>query len=102
MPQLYPEATLGRALSAAPSGTRLVLDAGGVPMLQRAHQLAAPLVIALGPEGGIEADELEALSAAGFEPVSLGGTVLRFETAGVAALALARNSTIELEQHPDG
>ena len=92
MPQLYPEATLERALMAAPRGDRLVLDPSGEPMINGKGGLAGPVVIALGPEGGIEDDERESLRAAGFEPVRLGDTILRFETAGIAALAIARNS----------
>jgi 16S rRNA (uracil1498-N3)-methyltransferase len=49
-------------------------------------------VLAIGPEGGIEADELASLAAAGFRPVRLGPTVLRFETAAVAAVAVARTA----------
>ncbi len=41
-------------------------------------------------EGGLERAERDELVAAGFVPVSLGGNVMRFETAGVAALAVAR------------
>ena len=52
--------------------------------------LAAPLVVALGPEGGIQPDELEQLTAAGFTLGSLGPTTLRFETAGTVALGIAR------------
>ncbi len=97
MPQLYPEATLERALVAAPRGDRMVLDPGGAPMIGRSHAFAAPLVIAVGPEGGIEADEMSALEAGGFSRVRLGSTILRFETAGMAALAIARSSPISEE-----
>jgi len=45
----------------------------------------APVTIAIGPEGGFIAKEIESLVAIGFEPVSLGPRVLRVETA-VAAL----------------
>jgi 16S rRNA (uracil1498-N3)-methyltransferase len=46
------------------------------------------LVLAVGPEGGIAPDELDAFTAAGAVPVRLGETVLRTSTAGVAALAV--------------
>jgi 16S rRNA (uracil1498-N3)-methyltransferase len=56
-----------------------------------ARKEAAPVVtLAVGPEGGFEEVELEALKAGGFVPVSLGRTILRFETAAVAALSAAR------------
>jgi RsmE family RNA methyltransferase len=51
---------------------------------------AFPLVIALGPEGGVMDDEREEMIEGGFTPVRLASTTLRFETAGIAALAIAR------------
>lgn len=47
--------------------------------------LEGPAMLALGPEGGWIAPELESFAAAGFEPVSMGPRVLRTETA-IAAL----------------
>jgi 16S rRNA (uracil1498-N3)-methyltransferase len=44
--------------------------------------------IAIGPEGGWTAEEIAAASAAGFAEVSLGGNILRTETAVVAAMAV--------------
>lgn len=98
LPQVFPEAPLDRALLAAPPGDRVVLDPAGSPMIgESAGPLSEPLVLAIGPEGGIEADELEALLGSGFRPVRLGPTILRFETAAVAALAIARTA---LGTHP--
>ena len=48
--------------------------------------------IAVGPEGGLDDDERDGLASADWLPVSLGVTTLRFETAGTAALAIARAS----------
>lgn len=91
LPQPFPEATLERAVLAAPAGDRIVLDPAGGPLVgPAARPLQAPVVIAVGPEGGLERDELQALEAAGFRRASLGPTILRFETAGLAALAAAR------------
>lgn len=93
LPQPFPEATLDRALLAAPPGDRLVLDPAGLPMVgPTAAALTEPVVLAIGPEGGIESDELEALLSVGFRPVRLGPTILRFETAAVSALAIARTA----------
>ncbi|WP_431277205.1 16S rRNA (uracil(1498)-N(3))-methyltransferase [Leifsonia poae] len=47
-----------------------------------------PIVLVVGPEGGIASEELAAFSAAGAELVRLGDTVLRTSTAGPAALAV--------------
>ena len=104
LPQPFPEANLERAILAAPPGDRVVLDPAGAPMVGAGvRQLAAPIVIAVGPEGGIERDELADLEAAGFRRVSLGPTILRFETAAIAALSMARTSLgrdAASEQHP--
>lgn len=47
------------------------------------------LRLLLGPEGGLEREELAACRAAGFVPAGLGPRTLRFETAAVAAMAVA-------------
>lgn len=88
LPTIYPEATLERAIAAAPRGAHCVLDAAGDSM--PATEMIAPLCIAVGPEGGIDAAERDTLVSAGWLPVAIGRSTLRFETAGVAALAIAR------------
>jgi 16S rRNA (uracil1498-N3)-methyltransferase len=52
--------------------------------------LADPLTIAVGPEGGFEPDELELLRDRGWTTASLGRITLRFETAAIGAMAIAR------------
>jgi len=49
---------------------------------------APDVAIVIGPEGGLSRAEVDALRAAGAVTASLGGTVLRTETAGVVAPAL--------------
>ncbi len=44
-------------------------------------------MFAIGPEGGWTDEELDAAEAAGFRQASLGGLILRTETAVVTALA---------------
>ena len=90
LPDIFPESTIERAVAAAPLGTRLLLakdgePIGGVPMRM-------PITIALGPEGGMEQSERDAFIGAAFLPVKLGDSTLRFETAGVAAVAIAAAS----------
>lgn len=46
------------------------------------------VVIACGPEGGFTEDEVQAARERAFVPVSLGGRVLRCETAALASLAI--------------
>lgn len=91
LPEVHPDAPPERAIAAAPQGSRILLDADGSPILSA--PLTSPVVIALGPEGGIEEQERAAFVESGFSPVTLGVTTLRFETAGVAAAAIARAAT---------
>lgn len=88
LPEIHPEAPPERAVAAAPAGARVVLHGGGVPMATL--PLVAPVVLAVGPEGGLEPAELALLDAAGFVQAALGDTVLRFETAAVVGVAVAR------------
>jgi 16S rRNA (uracil1498-N3)-methyltransferase len=48
------------------------------------------LALAIGPEGGWAEDELQAFDKARWIAASLGTTILRAETAAIAALAIAR------------
>ena len=50
-----------------------------------------PLWIAVGPEGGWHASELELLQAHQFQPFSLGPRTLRSDTACIAAVTLAHD-----------
>jgi 16S rRNA (uracil1498-N3)-methyltransferase len=89
LPEIFPAANLERAIAAAPEGTRLLLDASAeTPLLSL--DLNGPVSIALGPEGGLDARERNQMIEGGFTPVSLVGGTLRFETAGIAALAIVR------------
>ncbi|WP_323071511.1 16S rRNA (uracil(1498)-N(3))-methyltransferase [Mycetohabitans endofungorum] len=48
---------------------------------------AAPVIVMIGPEGGLSATEEAAAISHGFMPLGLGPRVLRTETAGIAVLA---------------
>jgi 16S rRNA (uracil1498-N3)-methyltransferase len=48
-----------------------------------------PIALAFGPEGGWTAEELESFTSAGWKSASLGDTILRTETAAIAAVAVA-------------
>jgi len=90
LPDVQLDASLADVVATLPrGGTRIVLDAFGSPIAS--EELDAPVTLAVGPEGGLEAAELETLHAAGFRAVSLGANVLRFETAAVAGLAIVRS-----------
>lgn len=68
-------------------------EAAGEPLARLAVPAYGDLVVVVGPEGGIDAGELDAFTAAGARPVRLGPTVLRTSTAGVAALAVLSAAT---------
>jgi RsmE family RNA methyltransferase len=69
---------------AAGSATRLLAHPGAPP-IETAGDLA-DVVLAIGPEGGWIAREVDTFVARGFQPVSLGAAILRVEAAVAAAL----------------
>ncbi|HVP61805.1 MAG TPA: 16S rRNA (uracil(1498)-N(3))-methyltransferase [Myxococcaceae bacterium] len=92
VPEVAALRPLEEAVKALPTGVRLlVLDEE--EQRERLGPAAGDGAVALviGPEGGLEREEVEALRTAGGVPVSLGPLVLRTETAGVAALAVLRH-----------
>jgi 16S rRNA (uracil1498-N3)-methyltransferase len=72
-------------------GSRVVLSEteDSVSLKQALAACTAPMAMAFGPEGGWTADEIEMFSASGWKPASLGPTILRAETAAIAAVAVA-------------
>jgi len=58
--------------------------------LLRAHSDVTSLAVAVGPEGGWTTDELQTFEQSQWIGASLGETILRAETAAIAALAIAR------------
>jgi 16S rRNA (uracil1498-N3)-methyltransferase len=91
LPEIETETTLDAALSASAVVMGLLLDAEGPRLASLDGKLRAPVAIALGPEGGLDAAERDAFVRAGWRRASLGANVLRFETAGIAALAVVRS-----------
>ncbi len=98
LPAVYPDATVEHALAALPAGMRILLDASAPPLTSVLERVsAAPVIVALGPEGGFDDDEREVLAGASFLPASLGPNTLRFETAGIVAIAHVRAALHSLE-----
>jgi 16S rRNA (uracil1498-N3)-methyltransferase len=97
LPATYPDSPIDRALAAIPVGRRVVLDANGDDVGHALSGAQAPVTLAVGPEGGLDDEELAALDAAGFTRASLGANTLRFETAAIAALAFARTALTRTE-----
>ncbi|QAY61357.1 16S rRNA (uracil(1498)-N(3))-methyltransferase [Microbacterium protaetiae] len=79
-----------RALIGRAAASRLVVldPAGTVPLSGLDVGDGRDIVLVVGPEGGIAAEELSAFAEAGAVIAALGSTVLRTSTAGPAALAV--------------
>jgi 16S rRNA (uracil1498-N3)-methyltransferase len=90
LPEVQPDIALD-ALCGIAAPTRLLLDADGERLAEVVTTLEVPVAITLGPEGGLEEHERARLIQSGWRPVSLAANVLRFETAGIAALAIVRS-----------
>lgn len=76
-----------------PAQLRLALEeqTGAPPILSAISeplQLNESVAVLVGPEGGWTERERSAIRQAGWAPVSLGATILRAETAAIAALAI--------------
>ncbi len=72
-------------------GTRIVLaeSEAGTTLKQALASEGPPVTLAIGPEGGWTAEEMKQFIDAGWVPASLGSTVLRAETAAIAAVSIA-------------
>jgi 16S rRNA (uracil1498-N3)-methyltransferase len=53
-----------------------------------AGEKLSTVIIAIGPEGGFDPQELHCFTEQGFLPVSLGSRILRTETASIAILSI--------------
>jgi 16S rRNA (uracil1498-N3)-methyltransferase len=91
VPEVRPVREFDGWLGEASAGLRLIasLAPGAPPMRQRVAAAGSPerAVVLVGPEGDFSEEETALARAAGFEPVRLGGPVLRSETAALYCLA---------------
>lgn len=81
------------ALAAAATAASFVLVPGAEPLgalLPDAVQRGASIAFAIGPEGGLSPEEIDAARARGFLPAALGRFVLRTETVAAAVLGAVR------------
>lgn len=93
LPVVAPVCTFEEAIANAKQ-TRLLpweAGAGSMGLLTALTQRSEPVEsvsILIGPEGGFEAEEVDAAQKLGWQIVSLGARILRAETAAIAALSL--------------
>lgn len=89
-PEIADPVVLKKAI-AQERGSRIVLSEveESVSLKSALRDCAPPLSMAFGPEGGWSEAELELFNASGWKPASLGHTILRAETAAIAAVAVA-------------
>ena len=73
------------------TGSRIVLSEveESVALKSALSKCSPPLSLALGPEGGWAHEEFELFHNRGWIAASLGSTILRAETAAIAAVAVA-------------
>jgi 16S rRNA (uracil1498-N3)-methyltransferase len=86
---VHPPRPLDDAIAALPPGTRVLACATGAGRpLAAVEGDGRPLALVIGPEGGLAAEEVAAIVAAGGEEVHLGPRVLRARLAGAVALGV--------------
>ncbi len=88
-PQIADPLKLKSAL-AQQASTKIVLaeNERGVTLLDLLSSEASSVALAIGPEGGWTSSELAMFKEAGWQSASLGSTILRAETAAIAAVAV--------------
>lgn len=88
-PAILPPASLRASLDGLPPGTvRLLLDPDGDADLPALLAGRRPVVLLIGPEGGLAPEERALAVSQGFARLRLGPRILRTETAPLAALSL--------------
>ena len=63
-------------------------EKGGKSLKDYQNYSASSVSFIVGPEGGLEKEEIELLKEKGFKPIYLGKRILRAETAAIAGMAL--------------
>jgi 16S rRNA (uracil1498-N3)-methyltransferase len=88
-PEIEEPATL-KQIAGAVQSSRIILSEteGGVSLKAALSQCQAPLALAFGPEGGWTPEETQFFRESGWRSASLGSTILRAETAAIAAVAV--------------
>jgi 16S rRNA (uracil1498-N3)-methyltransferase len=87
IPELVSPLPLQECLSVDEDTLALVLDPRAARGFKQVGFAPRSLTLLIGPEGGLDAEEIAQAERSGFLPVCLGPRVLRTETAPLAALA---------------
>lgn len=87
VPQVAPILSLPNWLGQKPTGVSLLLSPVAEHSLASLPRPEGPVILLIGPEGGLSPNEIHMAQTTGFAPARLGPRVLRTETAALAALA---------------
>ncbi|MEA3251399.1 MAG: 16S rRNA (uracil(1498)-N(3))-methyltransferase [Pseudomonadota bacterium] len=87
VPTIHPPQPLGAWLASRDEALRLMLHPATDTSWQQAGEITSAALL-IGPEGGLSPAEVDAATAAGFTPLTLGPRILRTETAPVVVLTL--------------
>ena len=88
IPRLHPVTELSRWLPLAGTGAlKLTLAPQTAASLRSVEPRGRPVILLVGPEGGLGADEIALAQRQDFLTVKMGPRILRTETAGVVCLA---------------
>jgi 16S rRNA (uracil1498-N3)-methyltransferase len=88
VPMVEEVVSLTHWLGRAPEGLKLVLHHRAEQGLLGMVPPQGPVILLIGPEGGLSDHEIELAQGVGFHPLCLGPRVMRTETASVAALSV--------------
>jgi 16S rRNA (uracil1498-N3)-methyltransferase len=89
LPQIGAPRDFGEWLAEVRSSaaTKFVLHPEGSSPLHKQAQPSNSVILLIGPEGGLDEDEIKMAHFAGFAPVRMGKRILRTETAAMAGIA---------------
>lgn len=91
VPEVTPPVALRDWLAQGPIADGIFLAAGAPTALSASPPERGSATLVIGPEGGFELEEQQALAAAGCRAMALGPRILRTETAALVALAILQS-----------
>lgn len=101
IPEVDPIQPLRAWLARLPqNGLRLMLSPEGNASLADLSPPAGPVILLVGPEGGLSEEEELAARSSGFQPLRLGPRILRTETAALALVSALQARWGDFVQEP--